>query len=60
MDAENAPTGLCKTADGFARLPHASSSCPVRSTTKTRTPRIIDQRPTDSAKEAIIDAALSR
>ena len=25
MDAENAPTGLCKTADGFAQLPHASS-----------------------------------
>jgi hypothetical protein len=25
VDAENAPTGLCKTADGFAQLPHASS-----------------------------------
>jgi hypothetical protein len=25
VDAQNAPTGLCKTADGFAQLPHASS-----------------------------------
>ena len=24
VDAKNAPTGLCKTADGFAQLPHAS------------------------------------
>jgi hypothetical protein len=33
VDAKNAPTGLCKTADGFAQLPHASSSCPFRRTT---------------------------
>jgi hypothetical protein len=39
VDAENAPTGLCKTADGFAQLPHASPSYPFRRTTKTGTPQ---------------------
>lgn len=38
VDAENAPTGLCKTADGFAQLPHASSSRPFQKNEEDQNP----------------------
>ena len=54
---ENAPTGLCKTADGFAQLPHASSSSPSQTNDERPEPlRFIGQRPTDSAEEALNQA----
>jgi hypothetical protein len=60
VDAKSAPTGLCKTADGFAQLPHASSSY-LEKNGRAEPLRIVDQRPTDSAEEAIYaNAKLSR
>jgi hypothetical protein len=38
VDAENAPTGLCQTADGFAQLPHASLSGPSETNDEDQNP----------------------
>ncbi len=54
VDAQNAPTGLCKTADGFAQLPQRLIAIPSGRTKTQNRPESFSHRPTDSAEEAFL------